>query len=125
MESRDNSKKPLSLIVKIISPEGIRYDSLENLNVLIKSIVAKGVIRSKGEFSNLNDETAFDFEILPDHSPFVAKVASNSQIKITGDNIKSEYFTKNGGIVRVTENDTNTIAVFTLEDVECPNEKNK
>ena len=115
------SSKPLML--KIISPEGIFYNSMETPNV-IKSIVAKGVIPSQGAFSNIKGEAAFDFEILPDHSPLVAKVHPNSEIRINGDNINKKYSTTYGGIVTVSYTDNHTLAVFTLKDVKDPIEKN-
>jgi F0F1-type ATP synthase epsilon subunit len=121
-------RKPL--MVKIISPEGIFYSFMQKQNVYIKSIVAKGVIPSKGGFSNIKDEAAYDFEILPDHSPFVAKVSKNSEIRIkinmNNNDMDSKYSTKNGGIVTVDyTNDNHTLAVFTLQDVKDPIEKNK
>jgi F0F1-type ATP synthase epsilon subunit len=114
METKDSTKP---LMVKIISPAGVFYSSEEKSNVYIKSIIAKGVIPSKGAFSNIKGEAAFDFEILADHSPLVAKVSPNSEIKISGNNIAGKYLTTHGGIVRVSYTDHNTLAVFTLQDV--------
>ena len=122
MASKDTTKP---LMVKIISPAGIFYNSMERSNVFIKSIIAKGVIPSKGTFANIKGEAAFDFEILPDHSPFVAKVSTNSEIRINGNNVDSKYSTVNGGIVTVSYKDNYTLAVFTLQDVKNPIEKNK
>jgi F0F1-type ATP synthase epsilon subunit len=132
MESED-SKKPLA--VKIISPAGVFYDSQKSIS-FVKSIIAKGVISSQRTFYNIGGEVAFDFkgeaefdfEILPGHSPFVAKVSPNSEIRVRGNNDNKndnidKYSTINGGIVRVSYNDTYTLAVFTLEDVKDPIEK--
>ena len=125
MGSKDSSKP---LMVKIISPEGIFYDSMKIPKVSIISIVAKGVIPSKGkgEFPEIKDEAARDFEILPDHSPFVAKVSPKSEIRISGNNINSNYLkTERGGIVTVSYTDNYTLVVFTLQDVkEDPSGKN-
>ena len=121
MENQE-SKKPL--VIKIISPSGVYYDSMEKSGVSIRSVVAKGVVSSKGSFTNLQGEAAFDFEILPDHSPFVAKVSPESEIRVTGDNIlEGNYKTSNGGIVTVSYTDTHTIALFTLQDIQNPDEK--
>jgi F0F1-type ATP synthase epsilon subunit len=123
MGSKDSSKP---LMVKIISPEGIFYDSMKIPKVSIISIVAKGVIPSKGEFPEIKGEAARDFEILPDHSPFVAKVLPKSEIRISGNNINSNYLkTERGGIVTVSYTDNHTLVVFTLQDVkEDPSGKN-
>jgi F0F1-type ATP synthase epsilon subunit len=118
-----NGSNPLR--VKIISSEGVFYSFTEKPNVFINSIVAKGVIPSKGTFSEIKDEAAFDFEILPDHSPFVAKVSPQSEIRINGNNINNKYSTTHGGIVTVSYTDNHTLAVFTLQDVKDQNEKNK
>jgi len=124
MENKEN-KKPL--VIKIISPSGVHYDSMEKSGVFIKSVVAKGVVSSKGSFPELQGEAAFDafdFEILPDHSPFIGKVSPESEIRLTGDKIpESNYRTSNGGIVTVSYTDTHTIALFTLQDIKNPDEK--
>ena len=116
-----SDSKPLS--VKIISPLGLEFDHLFKGNLLIKSIVVKGVIPSRGSFDNLRGEAVFDFEILPDHTPFVAKVSPNSTIRITSDSSKMEFETVLGGVVTVSYTDDRTLATFTLQDVKIPNVK--
>jgi hypothetical protein len=120
MENKINSKP---LWVKIISPMGLVFDSSLKGSLSISSIVGKGVIPSKGSYENLQGEAVYDFEILPDHSPFVAKVSPKSAIRITGKLGDMKFDTDFGGVVTVSYTDDHTLATFTLQDVKIPNVK--
>jgi hypothetical protein len=122
MENKINSNP---LWIKIISPSGLIFDSSSKGNLSISSIVARGVIPSKGSYENLRGEAAFDFEILPDHSPFVAKVAPKSSIRLTSKPSDMKFDTDFGGVVTVSYTDNHTLATFTMQDVKIPNVKNK
>jgi hypothetical protein len=117
METKIDSKP---LWIKIISPSGLMFDSSTKGNLSISSIIARGVIPSKGSYDNLRGEAAFDFEILPDHSPFVAKVAPKSSIRITGKPSELKFDSDFGGVVTVSYTDNHTLATFTMQDIKIP-----
>lgn len=118
-----NFSKPIWL--KIISPAGIIFDSSQDAEIVISSIVAKGVIPSKGSYDSLKGEAVYDFEILPDHSPFVAKVSAKSTIRVTGKPRQLAYETEFGGVVTVSYSENHTLATFTMQDVKLPSVQNK
>jgi len=105
--------KPLQL--RIVTPFGVEYDSNSKPDLIIKSIVSRGVIPSKGNF--LQGEEIFDFEILSDHTPFVAKISENSSIRVTTNYGELVFHTKNGGVVTVKHSNDFTNALFTLQDI--------
>jgi hypothetical protein len=120
--------KSKSLTVRIISPLGLIFSSTEFTETPIKidNIFARGIIPIEGKFNNITGEAIYDFEILPDHSPLVAKIAVKSNITLSGAFEKGpemKYYTENGGIITINYDDNFTIVNFTLQDVEKLGEK--
>ena len=111
--------KPLQL--RIVTPFGVEYDSNSKPDLIIKSIVSRGVIPSKGNF--FQGEEIFDFEILPDHTPFIAKISEKSSIKVSTNQKDLLFHTVKGGVVTVMHSNDFTNVLFTLQDVKEEKEK--
>jgi hypothetical protein len=126
MEQPRVKSKPIE--VKIISPAGLSYHSHEIPEVAptIQSITARGVIPMEGNYNNITGEAIYEFEILPDHSPLVSKIAPDSKIILFGNFEKGpdlKFLTEHGGIITTNFDDEHTQVVFTLQDVEKFEEK--